>query len=256
VLGEDVRTRQDAERTAAAYSELLGGLATAGLADRAEVSIKLSALGLLLGAAAGLEAGGGEQIALRHARRLADAAARIGGSLTVDMEGHATTDATLRIVTELRREHPDVGAVLQSALFRSVDDCTHLSGPGSRVRLVKGAYAEPDSVAHPKKADVDRAYLRCLEILMAGEGYPMVATHDPAMIVAARRLAHRHGRTPQDWEVQFLHGIRPAEQRALAGIGLTVRVYVPFGTDWYGYYTRRLAERPANLFFLLRQLTH
>jgi proline dehydrogenase len=120
--------------------------------------------------------------------------------------------------------------------------------------LVKGAYAEPATVAYPRKADVDAAYRRCLEILMTGDGYPMIATHDLDLVTAARQLAARTGRSPQSWELQMLHGIRTAELRALAADGVAVRVYVPFGTDWYGYYVRRLAERPANLLFLLRHL--
>jgi proline dehydrogenase len=119
---------------------------------------------------------------------------------------------------------------------------------------VKGAYAEPNSVAYPKKADVDAAYRRCLEILLARDGYPMIATHDLAMIAAARELAAQYGRDPQTWELQMLHGIRSDEARTLAADGVAVRVYLPFGTDWYGYYIRRLAERPANLLFLLRHL--
>jgi proline dehydrogenase len=119
---------------------------------------------------------------------------------------------------------------------------------------VKGAYAEPAAVGYPRKADVDASYRRCLEILMAGPGYPMIATHDPVLLAAARALAARQGRTPQSWELQMLYGIRTGLQRALVAEGLTVRVYLPFGTDWYGYYTRRLTERPANLFFLLRHL--
>jgi proline dehydrogenase len=147
-----------------------------------------------------------------------------------------------------------VGAVLQSALHRTEADCRDLATAGSRVRLVKGAYAEPASVAYPRKADVDAAYRRCLEILMAGSGYPMVATHDLSLVAAARALAARYDRSQSDWELQMLHGIRSQEVRALAADGVAVRVYLPFGTDWYGYYVRRLAERPANLLFLLRHL--
>ena len=125
---------------------------------------------------------------------------------------------------------------------------------GSRVRLVKGAYAEPASVAYPAKADVDPAYVRCLKILMAGEGYPMVASHDPRMIELAGVLAARHGRAPGCYEYQMLYGIRTGEQRRLAAAGHRVRVYVPYGADWYGYFMRRLAERPANVGFFLRSL--
>ena len=130
-------------------------------------------------------------------------------------------------------------------------DCRDLAGPGSRVRLCKGAYEEPESAAYAKKADVDASFARCLEILMAGEGLPMVATHDPALVDLARRLGRdRAG----GYELQMLYGIRPQAQRELAADGRTVRVYVPYGQEWYGYLMRRLAERPANLTFFLRSL--
>jgi proline dehydrogenase len=170
------------------------------------------------------------------------------------MEDHTTVDSTLAILRELRLDFPDTGAVLQSCLRRTEADCRDLAGDGSRVRLVKGAYAEPDAVAYPDKADVDRAYVRCLKVLMAGDGYPMVASHDPRMIELAGVLAERHGRAPGSYEYQMLHGIRTGEQRRLAAAGERVRVYVPYGADWYGYFMRRLAERPANVGFFLRAL--
>jgi proline dehydrogenase len=247
VLGEGVTDLAGAAANATAYQNLLGALAEAGLADRAEVSVKLSALGQALPR-------DGQAIALEHAARIAAAAAAAGTTMTLDMEDHTTVDSTLAILRELRAEHQWVGAVLQSALRRTEGDCRDLATAGSRVRLVKGAYAEPATVAYPRKPDVDAAYQRCLQILMAGDGYPMVATHDLAMIAAARELAARHGRRPDSWELQMLHGIRTEELRDLAADGVAVRVYLPFGTDWYGYYVRRLAERPANLLFLLRHL--
>jgi proline dehydrogenase len=247
VLGEGVTDPAGAAANAAAYQNLLAALADTGLAAGAEVSVKLSALGQAL-------PGTGQAMAFEHAARIAAAAAAAGTTMTLDMEDHTTVDSTLAVLLELRREHPWVGAVLQSALRRTEADCRDLATAGSRVRLVKGAYAEPASVAYPRKADVDAAYRRCLEILMAGDGYPMVATHDLELVAAARELAGRHGRDRSDWELQMLHGIRTGELRALAADGVAVRVYVPFGTDWYGYYVRRLAERPANLLFLLRHL--
>ncbi|MBI4943358.1 MAG: proline dehydrogenase family protein, partial [Actinobacteria bacterium] len=147
-----------------------------------------------------------------------------------------------------------VGCVLQTMLRRTEADCRDLSGVGSRVRLVKGAYKEPESVAFQAKADVDRSYVRCLETLMAGQGYPMVASHDPRLVAIAATLAERHGRGRDDYEFQMLYGVRPDEQRRLADDGYRVRVYLPYGTDWYGYFMRRLAERPANVAFLLRAL--
>jgi len=247
VLGEGVTDPAGAAANAAAYQRLLTAVADAGLAAGAEVSVKLSALGQAL-------PGDGHAIALANAARIAQAAAGAGTTMTLDMEDHTTVDSTLSILRELRVEYPWVGAVLQSALHRTESDCRDLATAGSRVRLVKGAYAEPAAVAYPRKADVDAAYRRCLEVLMAGNGYPMIATHDLALVSAARESAARNGRRPQDWELQMLHGIRSSEVRALAADGVAVRVYLPFGTDWYGYYVRRLAERPANLLFLLRHL--
>ena len=164
------------------------------------------------------------------------------------------SEGTLGVVTELRGEFPWLGAVLQSALRRTESDCADLAGAGSRVRLVKGAYAEPESVAHTAKSAVDDAYLRCLDVLMAGAGYPMVGTHDPRMILAAQASAVRHDRTADDHEFQMLYGIRVPEQERIAASGSRIRVYVPYGADWYGYFARRLAERPANLTFLARSL--
>ena len=170
------------------------------------------------------------------------------------MEDHTTVDSTLEILATLRREHPWVGAVLQSGLRRTEGDAADLAREGSRVRLVKGAYAEPAAVAYTAKAEVDEAYLRCLKILMAGPGYPMVGTHDPRMIEAAGALAVEHGRKADDHEYQMLYGIRTGEQDRIAASGDRMRVYLPYGADWYGYFTRRLAERPANLAFFLRSL--
>ena len=245
-LGEDTLDRRQAEATRDAYVALLGRLADLGLGTGAEVSLKLSALGQALP--------GGDAIALDNARILCEAAAAAGTTATLDMEDHTTVDSTLGILHELRADFPWVGAVLQAMLRRTEADARDLATSGSRVRLVKGAYAEPASVAHQEKAEVDRAYVRCLRTLMEGEGYPMVASHDPRMIEIAQELAARTGRTPDTWELQMLYGIRTPEQRRLAGEGLTMRVYVPYGDDWYGYFMRRLAERPANVAFFLRSL--
>jgi proline dehydrogenase len=136
-----------------------------------------------------------------------------------------------------------------------VADCAELAQRGSRVRLVKGAYREPATVAHQSPAQVSEAYLECLEALISGGGYAMIATHDPAMISGALDLVRRHGLTADNYEFQMLFGVRPAEQLRLAGAGHRVRVYVPYGTDWWGYFMRRLAERPANLALFLRALS-
>jgi proline dehydrogenase len=170
------------------------------------------------------------------------------------MEDHSTTDSTLRILRELRKDFPETGAVLQAYLRRTEADCRDLAYEGSRVRLCKGAYKEPESVAFQGRRDVDRAYVRCLKILMAGQGYPMVASHDPRMVDIAGALATRNGRAQGSYEYQMLFGIRPDEQRRLAEAGEKVRVYVPYGQEWYGYLMRRLAERPSNLTFFLHSL--
>jgi proline dehydrogenase len=233
-LGEDVTDPAEARRSRDAYLALLDGLAPLDLGRRAEVSVKLSAFGQALP--------GGE------------AATALGTTVTLDMEDSSTVDLTLEVLAELRKEHPATGAVLQAMLHRTKEDAQALAVPGSRVRLVKGAYRESPDVAHQGRTAVDRAYARCLGILMRGGGYPMVGSHDPAMITLARRLAAEYARTPDSWEVQMLHGIRTHEQQRLAAEGVRVRAYVPYGVDWYGYFMRRLAERPANLRFFLRSL--
>jgi proline dehydrogenase len=245
-LGEDVTTRAGAEQSRDAYLAALNGLADVGLAGGAEVSVKLSAFGQALP--------DGHEVALELVRPVIEAATAIGTTVTLDMEDHRTVDSTLTALAELRTEHPGTGAVLQAMLFRTEDDATALAVPGSRVRLVKGAYKEPAEVAHQKKKDVDAAYVRCLEILMAGPGYPMVGSHDPRLLDRAHELAARNSRAAESWEVQMLYGIRPEEQRRLAAAGTRVRAYVPYGVDWYAYFMRRLAERPANVAFLLRSL--
>ena len=244
-LGEDTRDAAQAAGTVEAYLDLLRRLELAGHTQRAEVSVKLSAVGQFLPV-------DGEKIALENARRICAAAGAVGTTVTLDMEDHTTTDSTLGILRELRVDFPWVGAVLQAYLKRTEQDCRDLAHAGSRVRLCKGAYREPASVAFQEKADVDRSYVRCLKVLMAGEGYPMVASHDPRLIAIAGELAK--DRSPATYEYQMLYGIRPDEQRRIAAAGNRMRVYVPYGDQWYGYFMRRLAERPANVAFFLRSL--
>ncbi len=251
-LGEDTTERAQADGTVTAYVDLIRALDAAGLAVGAEVSVKLSAVGAALPRDEVPE--GGEAYALAGARTITGAAYRAGARVTLDMEDHSTVDATLRTLAALRAEQPDVGVAIQAMLLRTPDDLKVLLGKGSRVRLVKGAYNEAPEVAHTDPAEVDRAYVRGLTMLMAGDGYPMVGSHDPRLIAIAGQLAERAGRGPRDYEHQMLYGIRPDEQRRLAQAGRTVRVYVPYGSDWYGYFTRRLAERPANLLFFLRSV--
>ena len=246
-LGEDITTRAEAEHSRDAYLALLAGLAPLGLGPGAEVSVKLSAFGQSL-------PDGGQDLALELVRPVVEAASAMGSTVTLDMEDHRTIDSTLAVLADLRKEHPGTGSVLQAMLFRTEEDAKALAVSGSRIRLVKGAYNEPSTVAHRSKKDVDAAYARCLEILMAGPGYPMVGSHDPALIALAHELAAQHSRAADSWEVQMLFGIRPEEQRRLAAAGTQVRAYVPYGVDWYAYFMRRLAERPANVRFFLRSL--
>ena len=245
-LGEDTTTTEQANAIVCAYQDLLGRLDEAGLTAATEVSVKLSALGQSLV--------GGDDIALWNAQLVCEAARASGTTVTVDMEDHTTTDSTLGILSDLRKDFPDTGAVLQAYLYRTEGDCRDLAYAGSRVRLCKGAYAEPESVAFGDRSEIDRSYVRCLKILMAGGGYPMLATHDPRLIRIGQWLAVHQGRQLDSYEFQMLYGIRPTEQRRLAHLGHKVRVYLPYGTDWYGYLVRRLAERPANLAFFARSL--
>lgn len=243
-LGEDTRSPEQAQAARDEYIRALTTFADSGLTPAVEVSVKLSALGQRFD----------EKLAYVHAQAICAAAAAAGTTVTLDMEDHATTDSTLDILTRLRADHPSTGAVLQAYLRRSESDCRELAGPGSRVRLCKGAYREPETVAYATRLDVDKSYVRCLNILMSGEGYPMLATHDPRLVAIAEDRAKWFDRGPETFEFQMLYGVRPAEQTRLADAGYTMRVYAPYGTQWYGYLMRRLAERPANVAFFARAL--
>lgn len=247
-LGEDTTDLAMAKRTAAAYIEFLTALGEVDLTTRVEVSIKLTALGLTLPA-------DGARIAKELAGEICAKAMQVGTTVTIDMEDHTTTDMTLDILRDLREDFPSTGAVLQAYLHRTQADCVDLSYPGSRIRLVKGAYREPASVAIQDKHQVDVSYVRCMAVLLAGSGFPMFATHDPRLIEIAGSLVVKSGREQGTYEYQMLLGVRPDEQLRLAASGEQVRVYVPFGDQWYGYLMRRLAERPANLGLLARSLT-
>jgi proline dehydrogenase len=243
-LGEDTLDAQTAAAAVEAYRSLARRLDVEGLAAATEMSVKLSAVGQALD----------ESMALDNARLICEAARSAGSSVTIDMEDHTTTDSTLRLVALLRRDFPSTGAVLQASLHRTEDDCHALGVPGSRVRLCKGAYQEPASIAWQRPDDIRGAYVRCLSTLIAGGALPMAATHDPRLVGAVGRLVGDIGGAGFEHEYQMLYGIRPEEQRRLVAAGETVRVYVPFGVQWYGYLMRRMAERPANTALFLRAL--
>ncbi len=251
-LGEDVTDIDGANTTMHAYLQLLAALSRRpdALHDGVrplEVSLKLSALGQALDR-------DGEKIALENAHTICERAEQAGAWVTVDAEDHTTTDSTLSIAADLHTDFPWLGVVLQAYLRRTHGDCEQFAASGVRVRLCKGAYDEPASVAYRDAGAVTDSYLRCLRVLMAGLGYPMVASHEPVVLEAVSAGAREFGRGTGDFEYQMVYGIRDGEQLRLASAGNRVRVYVPFGTQWYGYFMRRLAERPANLTFFMRAL--
>jgi len=245
-LGEDTKDAAAAAAVTDEYVQLLGKLGAEGLTHGGvtEVSVKPTAVGLLLS----------QPAAADNIARICAAAAEAGTTVTLDAEEHAAIEPTLQIAAKLRADYADLGCVVQSCLRRAEADCRALAAYGVRVRLCKGAYSEPESVAFTARREVDLSYARCLRVLMNGPGYPMLATHDPRLIEIAGSLALLAGRAPDSFEYQMLYGIRPGEQRRLANTGARMRVYVPYGGDWYAYLVRRLAERPANLAFFLRSL--
>lgn len=265
VVGEDITTPEQSTAARDAYLKLIDHLEGLGLGERAEMSVKLSLFGQSLPSPtttlnrgpfgpAPLDLPGGHELALANVRPVVEAAARIGTTVTLDAEDHTTLDSMFAIHEELRKDFPQTGCVIQAYLFRTEADARRLAASGSRVRIVKGAYKEPASVAFQKKAEIDKAYVRILKILMEGEGYPMTGSHDPRLIAITQELALRVGRKLDDYEFQMLYGIRGEEQTRLAAEGHRVRVYTAYGTDWYGYFMRRLAEKPANLRFFARSM--
>jgi proline dehydrogenase len=245
ILGESVMHEDAARAAATAYVEALHLLAESGV--DLNVSLKLSQMGLGLG----------PQVARQNAGRVLAAAAELGAFVRIDMEDHTTTDATLAIWRSLRpvmAGEGEVGVVLQSALRRTGADVETLIAEGARIRLCKGAYKEPAAAAYPDKADVDAAYLRVTERLLADGRYPAIATHDDKMVDHAIAYAREHGIGPERFEFQMLYGIRRDLQDRVLTDGWTVRIYVPTGREWYPYFMRRLAERPANVAFLVKSV--
>jgi proline dehydrogenase len=244
-LGESVYTEIEAHRSAEIYHRLLDAIATQKL--NANISVKLTQMGLEFS----------PDLAYKIAAGLTEHARATGNFLRIDMEGSHLTQITLDLVHHLhaREEYRGhIGIVIQAYLYRSEADIQQLIDDGIRVRLCKGAYQEPPSVAFPKKTDTDTNYVRLSGILLSSPIYHGLATHDEAMIEAAKNYARNQGIAPQHFEFQMLYGVRRDLQRRLVHEGYNVRVYIPFGREWYPYFMRRLAERPANVFFLAKNL--
>jgi proline dehydrogenase len=242
VLGESVASREMAATAADGYLATLDALAERRL--EANVSLKLTQMGLDIDA----------DFCRQNVARIVDRAREIGAFVRIDMEDHSRTDATLAIARRLHAGYHDVGVVIQSYLRRSADDVEQLIRERVRVRLCKGAYDEPATVAFVTRAEVDASFARLAERLLADGRYPAIATHDEALIDDVIRFAAANGINPDRFEFQMLHGVRRDLQEGLVAAGFTVRVYVPYGAQWYPYFLRRLAERPANVLFVLRTL--
>jgi proline dehydrogenase len=246
-LGENVRAAADAERAATVYLRLLDAIGAGGL--RTTPSLKLTHLGLDLD----------EGRCVANVTRVAERARAVGARVWIDMEGSRYTERTLDLYARLRPSHPHLGCVVQAYLRRTPGDVERLIELGATVRLCKGAYHEPPALAYPDKRDVDTSYARLAERLLAADAlargvYPGFATHDERLQTHVRRLAAERRIAADRFEIQMLYGIRHDLHARLRDAGVGLRVLVPFGEDWYGYFVRRLAERPANLLFLLRQI--
>ena len=242
LLGENVLDKDGAIRAADTYVAMFDRIATERL--NGNISLKLTQLGLDLDPA----------LCESLVSRIADSAARHGNFLRIDMEGSPYTQRTVDLCKRVRARTDSVGTVIQSYLRRSEQDVRDLIAVGCRIRLVKGAYKEPAEIAFPAKADVDANFVSLMKILLPSGIYHGIATHDPRMIDATKDFASSNGIGKEQFEFQMLYGIRTDLQRQLIGEGYRLRVYIPFGTDWYPYFMRRLAERPANLTFFLRNL--
>ena len=241
-LGENVTTPAEAQAAADDAKEILRAIAAQNL--RANISCKLTQFGLDLS----------HDLALGLMAAIVAEAASLGTFVRVDMEGSKYTQATLDIVRQIHDMHADVGTVIQSMLYRGEEDIRALTRDGIRIRLVKGAYLEPPSIAYPDKRDVDENYRRLSELLLRDGEYPAFGTHDEAIIGWIENKARELGRGADTFEFQMLYGIRRDLQHQLTRDGFNVRIYVPYGKHWYPYFMRRLAERPANIWFVLKNL--
>jgi proline dehydrogenase len=244
LLGENVATLEEAEAGTQAYLNLLDGIAKSEFKDAINISIKLTALGL------------DQDLDLAEAnyRRLLEKAVGAETFVRADMEGSPYTQMTIDLVRKVRMEFVNTGTVLQSYLYRTDGDLETLIGDSCRLRIVKGAYLESEKIAFPAKADVDRKYLEQAKKLLVRGRYPAIASHDAAIIDELKRFVVSRGIDKKSFEWQMLHGIRRDLQRQLLDEGYNVRVYLPFGEAWYPYFTRRLAERPANVLFIMKSL--
>jgi proline dehydrogenase len=243
LLGEDVTSREETKTVVAAYRTVLDRISERGL--RTNVAVKLTHLGLLID----------EPLALENVSELVEHAASVANFIRIDMEHSGVVDATLRTYRRLRENgHCNVGCVLQSYLYRSPEDLEGLLTLEPNLRLVKGAYLESSTIAYPQKRDVDDAYRRLLERALAGGAYVCVATHDEQLVDHTIALATKHGYGSDRFEFQMLYGVRPQLQLDLVARGFKVLVATPYGPQWYPYLMRRLAERPANLLFLVRNV--
>ena len=241
LLGESVTTLEAADAATRAYLAAVDAIVQAGI--ERNISLKLTQLGLDADKASAVD----------NLRKILERAEPAGFFVRIDMENSSYTDVTLDVFETLwHYGHRAIGVVLQSELYRSERDLQHLNALGASVRLVKGAYKEPKTVAYQRKADVDHAYARMVKTLLSAGTYPAIATHDPAMIDLARAWARTHGIGPDRFEFQMLYGIRRDLQAMLLSEGCRVRIYVPFGREWFPYFMRRLAERPANVLFVAR----
>lgn len=247
-LGEPAIDEATADATVRAYQRLLGALDQADLGDRTELSLKLSAVGQGIG-------DHGEEIALANTHQICDSAAKFGIGVTLNMEEHTAVAPSLQTLRELRKDFPNTGVVLQAYLRRTEQDCVELAQEGSRVGLCKGAYVAPREVAFVTSQDIDLSYVRCLKELLAGAGTPLIATHDKRLIEIAEAIAVRTRRERGSYEVQMLYGVHSEEQKRLAAMGERVRVYVPYGPQWYPYVVRRMAENPGSLIPLSSSIT-
>lgn len=242
-LGESVRSEAEAVAAAAIYHQLLDAISAEAL--NANVSVKLTGVGMDVS----------PELAEKTVGDMVAHAARLGNFVRIDMEGSSYTEATIALTEHLHAQHPgSVGTVLQAYLFRTADDAARLLRQGIRIRLCKGAYKEPPSIAFADKADVDRNYVKLMQAMLPSGVFCGIATHDAAMVEATERFAAEQGIAKSAFEFQMLFGVRRDLQRDLLARGYGVRVYLPFGTDWYPYFMRRLAERPANVIFLLKNL--